>query len=69
MEDEVSVKLEPWVKAIVDYAISRHIAECPIAPRIQSLEIRFSSLLGFMAGSGIIGGALGAGIVKVVAGG
>ena len=50
-----------------------HVAECPVRSehaaillRIQALEMRLATLIAFMLGSGLLGGAMGAGIVKLL---
>ena len=48
--------------------IAEHVAECKAIPRIQRLEVRFGMFLGFMAGSGLLGGLVGA-IATRIAGG
>jgi hypothetical protein len=53
--------------------ILQHLALCPFAnlkieERVRSLETRFAALLGFMVGSGLLGGVAGAGLVKLFGG-
>jgi len=53
--------------------IVEHLQLCPFAQldiegRIRKQENRFSLLVGFMFGSGILGGSVGAAIFKVLGG-
>jgi hypothetical protein len=50
--------------------ILQHLRLCPFAvedigKRLRSMELGFSKLLGFMLGSGILGGAAGAAVSKL----
>lgn len=50
-----------------------HLQNCPffatqIQERTRQLEIRFATLVGFMFGSGTIGGMAGAAIIKTLSG-
>jgi hypothetical protein len=51
--------------------VIEHIGLCPFAksdiePRLRRLEINFGRLLGFMVGSGLIGGAAGGALIKAL---
>lgn len=53
--------------------IENHIKNCPFATlhieeRIRSTENRFMLLVGFMFGSGLLGGAAGAAVFKALGG-
>jgi hypothetical protein len=53
--------------------ILQHLSLCPfsnlkIEERVRTIETRFALLLGFMAGSGLLGGATGAIVVKILGG-
>ena len=62
------VPLERWVEEIVKRTVAEHVASCPMSPRVQRLEVRLSSLMAFMVGSGGLGGAAGGVIVKLLGG-
>lgn len=51
--------LEPWVRRIIRETVQEHQIECKLQDRVAQLELRFSALLAFMAGSGLLGGAAG----------
>jgi hypothetical protein len=58
-------------RAEAERIIMQHLRLCPFAAlkieeRVRSLEGRFLLLLGFMAGSGFLGGATGALIIKAL---
>ena len=57
---QITEPLEPWVERVIDRALLRHAQSCPLAPRVTRLEIRISALIGFMVGSGLLGGVTGA---------
>ncbi|MFH1498199.1 MAG: hypothetical protein ABII82_10280 [Verrucomicrobiota bacterium] len=50
---------------IIRRTVAEHVASCPVAERVQRLEIKLSSLVAFMAGAGLLGGGTGALIVKL----
>jgi hypothetical protein len=52
-------------------AILTHLRLCPlaeqkIADRLRSLEVNFWKLVGFMLGSGVLGGTAGALLTKIL---
>lgn len=54
-------------------AIIQHLTLCPFASadvdkRLRSVEVRFGTLIGFMFGSGALGGLAGAGLTKLLGG-
>jgi len=63
-----NVPLEKWVEEIIRRTIAEHVSSCPVQTRVQRLEVKMGSLIGFMAGSGILGGGVGALFVKIVFG-
>lgn len=72
---QVQVPLDDWVEQIAVKAaqtvIEKHTSVCPIAKvdeRLRVLETRFNLLLGAILGSGVLGGATGAAILKVLGG-
>jgi hypothetical protein len=62
------VPIEKWVEEIIRRTVAEHLATCPNVVRIQRLEVKWSTLMGFMAGSGTLGGIAG-GIVSRILGG
>jgi|6_EtaG_2_1085325.scaffolds.fasta_scaffold102114_2 hypothetical protein len=60
VDTTISEPLPDWVERIVDHAFQRHLAECPLTDRVQKIEIRFAALVGYMVGSGLLGGLTGA---------
>jgi hypothetical protein len=68
----ISLPLAPWVHEIVESTakrvIAEHVATCPLASRMTQLEVKFSALVGFMVGSGILGGVGGGLLVKAMGG-
>ena len=54
-----------FIRAIVKEAMATHAAYCPLADRVRVIELRFASLVSFMAGSGILGGGIGAGLIAI----
>ena len=72
MPPNVQVPLPEYVKEAAREAawvvIREHVAICPIAKlerRIEVLEARFYILIGTIIGSGVLGGAAGAGILRL----
>jgi len=55
-----SVPIEAWIEEIIKRTVAEHVSTCPVAERVVKLEIRLSSLVAFMAGSGLLGGGAGA---------
>jgi len=71
----IKVPLDAWVREIAREAartvIIEHKQDCHIEQvekRVGRLEIRFSLLIGFMAGSGVLGGVAGGLIARAVGG-
>lgn len=74
-EAHVQVPLPDYVREAAREAawtvIKEHVAACPIKAiegRVQVLEMRFNILLGAIVGSGALGGAIGAGVLKLLGG-
>ena len=79
-QTQISVPLEQWVKEIVRETIKEtlpeHTRACeamllvPVvrdtAEKVDKLRMRFATLIGFMIGSGALGGAAGAVVVKIL---
>lgn len=63
---EVKEPLEPWVERIIDAALARHRMDCPVIERVTCLEIRFAALVGWMVGSGLVGGVAGGFLSKLL---
>ena len=65
MDDE----LKTFVRMVVLEADAEHKKNCPavaLEQRVRVIEIRFAALLGWMCGSGLMGGAVGAGLFKML---
>lgn len=58
--------LEPWVERIIEKTIMKHQMQCPLFDRVRLVEMRFAYLLGYMVGAGVIGGAGGALVAKLI---
>ncbi len=67
-QPDVNVPLDEWTETVIDRALAKHIAACPMPERVRKLEIRFAALLGWMTGAGVVGGAAGAMIAKALLG-
>ena len=72
---EIKVPLEDWVVQIAEKTahcvFEQYRSQCPCddhTRRLNKLEIRFTALVAFMAGSGVLGGLTGALFSKMVAG-
>ena len=64
--------LEPWVQRIVSFAVSEQCKSCSLKQDVAAvrgdvdrMKLRFTALVFFMAGSGVLGGAAGAAVVKL----
>ena len=73
MDQPIAIPLSYFVKGIVREAatviIQEHFATCPIkvvAAKVDRLEVRFGTMLGLMIGSGTLGGAVVAALVKLI---
>jgi len=66
--NEVTEPLEPWVERVIDRALLKHQQKCPLFGRVRKIEIRLSALIGFMLGSGLLGGAAGAIVYRAIGG-
>jgi len=72
---KIHVPLNAFVRQIADQAawtvIDAHLKNCPIKAveeRVRLLEGRFNLVLGAIVGSGALGGAVGAAILKAFGG-
>jgi hypothetical protein len=63
--NEIKEPLEPWVERIIDSALAKHRMDCPVLERVTRLEIRFAALVGWMIGSGLVGGFAGGFLSKI----
>lgn len=66
-------QLRLMIKEEVERVILQHLSLCPfsnlkIEERVRTIENRFNLLLGFMVGSGVLGGAAGAAVFKALGG-
>jgi hypothetical protein len=57
------------VERIIAVTVLRHQEKCPVKDRVAKIELRLATLLGFMAGSGLLGGATGAVVARCLFGG
>lgn len=57
MEDQIRVPLSDFVREVAREAA--HEAVTDLEKRVRKLEIGWARLIGFMAGSGLLGGAVG----------
>jgi len=64
-EPKIAVPLDEWAEALIDRTLERHLNTCPVRERVEKLEVRLASLIAFMAGSGLLGGTVGAVIAKI----
>jgi len=58
--------LEPWVRRIIHETVLEHQQTCSLVPRVRRLELRLAIFIAFMAGSGLLGGAAGALVARVL---
>lgn len=72
MTNSIDVPLPDYMEQIAqraaELAIEKHTKNCPITEvqsKVQKLEVRFGTMLGWMAGSGIAGGATVGAILKL----
>ena len=63
---KVSVPLDEWAENLIDRTFQKHLANCPMRPRVEKMEIHFYALVGYMIGSGLLGGGAGALIAKLI---
>jgi len=71
--EEITVPLSDFVKEVAREAarevLREHVAQCPIKEvqaKVESLQVRFAALVGLMIGSGVLGGSVAAGLVKLL---
>jgi len=65
---ELYKQLPPWAPLLVRAFIAEHSTTCPVRERVQRIEVRFGFLIGYMIGSGLIGGVAGSLIIKAICG-
>ena len=63
-ELHISEPLPDWVERIIDSALTKHLQTCPVPERVRKLEVRLATLVGYMIGSGVVGGFTGAVVGK-----
>lgn len=83
MDEDIKVPLSDFVKGIAREAgfaaakevLEEHRKNCPAAvaakdtaESIRRLEVKFATLIGLMVGSGTLGGACGAALLKAFGG-
>ena len=73
--EHLEVPTTTWLRQIAREEarteITHHMTLCQfaadrIAERTRSLEVKLATLLGFMAGSGLLGGITGAALIKAL---
>jgi hypothetical protein len=67
----INEPLEPWVEKVIDRALLLHEKRCwDSGPGsvVRRVELRWAYLAGCLAGSGIIGGGVGAAITLFLGG-
>jgi hypothetical protein len=64
----VTIGLKEWTRQCIEQALSEHSRKCPIAERVQKIEMSRAVLIGFMIGSGLFGGTAGAAVMKIILG-
>jgi len=63
----ISEPLDEWAEKLLTAALQRHSLWCMrygVGAEMARLKLRMAALFGFMAGSGLLGGAAGAALVK-----
>jgi len=60
--------LEPWVRRIIHETVLEHQQTCPLLPRVRRIELRLAIFIAFMAGSGLLGGTIGAALTRALGG-
>ena len=65
-ERDITIPLEEWAEHLIDRALAKHRDQCPLYGRVRKLEIRFALLIGYMVGSGLVGGIVGALLSRIV---
>jgi len=73
----IPVAAQTWIQMLAreeaQKVILQHLDLCPftaleIEDRVRKIETRFALLIGFMVGSGLLGGATGAAVFKMLGG-
>ncbi|MBN2559911.1 MAG: hypothetical protein JXQ75_03150 [Phycisphaerae bacterium] len=65
---QVTEPLPEWVERVIDRALYKHQSLCPVIVKVNKLELRFAALVGYMLGSGLVGGAAGAALMARILG-
>ena len=55
---KISVELEPWVEAVIDRALTKHVLSCPLSERVSRIELSWAKVCGMVVGGGAVGGLL-----------
>ena len=69
---QISEPLDVWAEKLLAAALQRHSLWClkhGVGADLARLRIRFTALVAFMVGSGVLGGAAGAAMMKYMIGG
>ena len=69
MTDTETTNFQRLAREQAESVILQHLSLCPFAglrieERVRAIETRFATLIGFMLGSGLLGGVAGAALVK-----
>lgn len=64
----VTVSLKEWTRQCIEQALLKHSQNCPVAAKVQKIEMSRAVLIGFMIGSGLFGGTAGAAVMKIILG-
>ena len=65
-QQRINVPLEEWVTVIIERTVQNHAATCPVPGKLQKLEMKFSTFIGYVIGSGTCGGVIGSLFSKFV---
>jgi hypothetical protein len=64
---EIREPMDQWAAKLLDAALQRHTLWCMrygVGAEVQRQKVRFAVLVGFMAGSGLLGGVAGAAMAR-----
>ena len=68
---EITEPLDVWAEKLLDAALKRHTLWCMrygVGSEVGRMRLRLAALVGFMAGSGLLGGAAGAILARAIGG-
>jgi len=64
----IMLPFDEWVETVIALAIAKHQQDCPGPAGVNRLNLRFAYTVGFMVGSGIVGGMIGSLVPRVLGG-